>query len=87
MYFVEVLSWRLASKWGVIMFDKNAMIDVPCPECGSKKKLSIGTLERNPSFVCGKCKKKVTVDASKFTKGLKEAEQKISSVFKNLKFK
>lgn len=69
------------------MFDKNAMIDVPCPECGSKKKLSIGTLERNPSFVCSKCGKSVKVDASKFTKGIKEAEEQITSVFKNLKFK
>ena len=61
-------------------------LDIPCPECGHKKKLSLDDLRRNPSFVCSKCGKRVTVDGRKFTrdldKAVNDAAKQIGKLFK-----
>ena len=68
-----------------VLFDDKAKIDIPCMECGSKKKFSIGELKGNPSFVCEKCGTKNTIESSKFVKGLDDAEKKLASVFKKFR--
>ena len=59
------------------MFDKNVELDIPCPECGYKKKFKIKELEKDVEFLCEGCKKTVVYDTSKFNKGLKDSEKMI----------
>lgn len=66
------------------MFNKDVILDIPCLECNYKTKLSIKELEQNPTFICLGCNKSVTINADKFTQGLKEAEEKILKAFKNI---
>lgn len=61
-------------------------LDIPCPECSHKKKFSMDELRRNPSFVCSKCGKRVTVDGRKFArqvdKTVADAAKQIGKMFK-----
>jgi DNA-directed RNA polymerase subunit RPC12/RpoP len=52
------------------MINKNVELDIPCPECGYKRRLKIKELETNPKYVCRNCKKTVNLDSSKFVKDL-----------------
>jgi len=59
------------------LFNKNVELELPCPECGYKKKFKIKELEKDVKFICEGCKKKVVYDTSEFNKGLKDSEKKI----------
>ncbi|MHB1438860.1 MAG: primase-helicase zinc-binding domain-containing protein [Thiobacillus sp.] len=59
------------------MFNKNSGIELPCPECGYKKKFRIKELEQNVEYICAGCKKTVIYDTSNFNKGLKDSEKMI----------
>ena len=66
------------------MFDKNARLDIPCPECGHKTSMAVREIECNPTYGCAGCGKNVTVDASQFKDGLKDAEKQINDMVKDL---
>lgn len=57
------------------MLNKDVEIEIPCPECGYKKKFKIKDLEKDVDFICERCKKRVHYDTSKFNKGLKDSEK------------
>lgn len=67
------------------MFDKSVKLDIPCPGCGFKSSFSIKELEKNPTYVCPGCNQSVTIDANKFTQGLKDAEKQLKSFIKEFK--
>lgn len=73
------------------MIDKNVELDIPCPECGYKKRFKIRELETNPKYVCSGCKKIVNLDANKFVKELedtyKNTENKLRDTIKKLNIK
>ena len=64
------------------MLDKNVQLDIPCPECGYKTKLSLRKIETNPAYKCLGCSKEINLDASDFNKSLRDAEKKLKSLFK-----
>lgn len=65
------------------MFDKNVKLDIPCPNCGYKTKLTIRDIEQNPTYTCPSCKTVIHLNADEFTKGLKDAENRLKDLFKN----
>lgn len=64
------------------MIDKNARIDIPCPSCGTKRSVSIREIKNNPIYTCLGCNKEINLDASEFTKSLKDLEKTIKNSFK-----
>ncbi len=64
------------------MFNKSVKIDIPCPECGYKTKLSLREIESNPTYKCLGCNKDINLNASEFKKSLKDAEDQLKRLFK-----
>jgi DNA-directed RNA polymerase subunit RPC12/RpoP len=64
------------------MFDVSTKLNIPCTECKREVALTIREIEQNPSYVCPGCKKTIHLDASEFSKGLKEAEKKLKKLFR-----
>lgn len=67
------------------IINKNAKLDIPCPECGYTTKLSIKEIEQNPSYVCPGCGKTINLNADNFTQGMKDVEKQLKKAFKNIK--
>lgn len=74
-----------------ILFDKNAVMDIPCLDCKHIKKLTISEIESNHTFICEGCGKQITIDGAEFTKGLVDAKQfavnSLNNAFKGFKLK
>ena len=64
------------------MFDRNAELEIPCSNCGFKKKFKLKELKGNLKYVCTGCKKTINLDASSFARTLKDSEKKIKTTFK-----
>jgi len=64
------------------MFDRNAELEIPCTNCGFKKKFKLRELKGNLEYVCGGCKKTINLDASKFARTLEDSEKKLENTFK-----
>lgn len=73
------------------MFDKNAVMDIPCPGCSHLRKLTISEIENNHTFTCEGCKNQVTIDGTKYSEGLQKAEQlainSLNNAFKGFNLK
>ena len=64
------------------MFNRNAEMEIPCPNCGLKRKFKLKELEGVVKYVCGGCKKSISLDANKFARDLKDSEKKIENTLK-----
>jgi DNA-directed RNA polymerase subunit RPC12/RpoP len=75
------------------MFNRNAEIEIPCPNCGLKRKFKLKELEGVVKYSCDGCKKEINLDANKFARDLKVSEKKLENTLKktikniNLKLK
>ena len=71
-----------------MIINKNVELDVPCPECGCKRKFKLKVLEKNPKYVCEGCKKTINLEESKFINELEitinNAENSLKDTIKKL---
>ena len=56
--------------------DPNALVNVPCPQCGDKTPQTVATLQSSPRLRCPSCGVQFTVNAAKVMAKLKEAQAK-----------
>jgi predicted RNA-binding Zn-ribbon protein involved in translation (DUF1610 family) len=50
-------------------------VSLPCPQCGEKFTQAIGWFKAHGHYTCGGCGASVTVDTTKFTEGIAEAQR------------
>ena len=71
-----------------MIINKNVELDVPCPECGHKRKFKLKELEKNPKYICEGCKKNINLEGSKFINELEIAmnntENELKKTINNL---
>ncbi|CAB3916037.1 YnfU family zinc-binding protein [Achromobacter piechaudii] len=64
--------------------DRNAKINVPCPQCGKDVQQPFGRLKGKVDVTCPECRTSFTIDASQLQKGLAERECSIERMLKGL---
>ncbi len=56
--------------------DRNATVNIPCPQCGNNIEQTVGELEMGPRLRCPSCGVAIKVDARKIMQKIKEAAAK-----------
>lgn len=56
--------------------DRNATVNIPCPQCGEKFEQTVAELEMAPRLRCPACGVAIRVDARKIMQKIKEAAAK-----------
>ena len=56
--------------------DRNATVNIPCPQCGEKIEQTVAELEMGPRLRCPSCGVSIRVDARKILQRIKEAAAK-----------
>jgi hypothetical protein len=59
-------------------------IEIPCENCSSKTKKSIGWIKSHKEFTCA-CGTKITLDASQFKSEIAKVEKSFADLQKTLK--
>jgi len=57
--------------------DPNAIVNIPCPQCGEKTPQTVATIETSPRIRCAKCGVMFGINATKLMKKLQEAQAKM----------
>ncbi len=57
--------------------DPNAVVNLPCPQCGEKTPQTVAELEHSPRIRCANCGSMFGVNFAKIVKKLEEAQAKI----------
>ena len=55
--------------------DPEAMVNLPCPRCGEKTAVTVGTIESAQRLVCDKCGAMFSVNAQKVMDKIRAAEE------------
>lgn len=61
------------------MFE-DKILDIPCPECRHKNKVSIGKLKNSPRITCRGCRKNIQINASEFKKYFDDFDRQLKQI-------
>lgn len=63
----------------------DAMIGIPCPECGQKTEKSIGWLKTNKEFACLGCGRAIKIDADAAIREIKEVDKAVNDLLAKIR--
>ncbi len=55
--------------------DPEALVNIPCPSCGHKTAVSVGTIESSPRLRCESCGAMFAVNAQKVMDKIRAAQE------------
>ncbi len=55
--------------------DPSALVNVPCPRCGEKSAVSVGTIESSPRLRCEACGASFAINAQKVMDRIRAAQE------------
>jgi transcription elongation factor Elf1 len=55
--------------------DPNALVNVPCPRCGEKSAVSVGTIQMAPRLRCEACGASFAINAQKVMDKIRAAQE------------
>ena len=55
--------------------DPSALVNVPCPSCGHKSPVSVGTIETSPRLVCESCGANFAINSQKVMDKIRAAQE------------
>ncbi len=70
------------------MLNKDAKIEIPCPQCGHKFQATLGQVEKGEKVICPNCKSTIVLkdDFSKqIEKSIKDFQRNIKNINRKLK--
>ena len=65
------------------MFD-DAMIELPCPDCGHKTPKTIGWAKRNNDLVCAGCDETIAVDNRQLVREFRRVDEAMADFKKSI---